>query len=101
MKKDESEEKLAEGTLISHLLELRNRLIRAMIAWVIVLMPCFYYANTLFEMVSNPIKANLPPGSHLIATGAPHPAATALRLDRFSTGRVLDEKGVGAQPNLH
>jgi heterotetrameric sarcosine oxidase beta subunit len=39
--------------------------------------------------------------AHLIATGAPHPATTALRLDRFASGRVLDEKGVGAQPNLH
>jgi sarcosine oxidase subunit beta len=39
--------------------------------------------------------------AHLIATGASHPAAAALRLDRFATGHVLDEKGVGAQPNLH
>ncbi len=39
--------------------------------------------------------------AHLIATDAPHPAAAALRLDRFTTGRLLDEKGVGAQPNLH
>ena len=39
--------------------------------------------------------------AHLIATGAPHPAATRLRLDRFATGRVLDEEGTGAQPNLH
>ena len=27
--------------------------------------------------------------------------ATAYRLDRFATGRVIDEKGAGAQPNLH
>jgi sarcosine oxidase subunit beta len=39
--------------------------------------------------------------AHLIATGAPHAAAATLRLDRFASGRVLDEKGVGAQPNLH
>ncbi len=39
--------------------------------------------------------------AHLIATGQPHPVATAYRLDRFATGRVIDEKGVGAQPNLH
>jgi len=39
--------------------------------------------------------------AHLIARDAPHPAATALRLDRFAQGRVIDEKGVGAQPNLH
>ena len=39
--------------------------------------------------------------AHLIATGAPHPAATKYRLDRFETGLVLDEEGTGAQPNLH
>ncbi|ODR99985.1 sarcosine oxidase subunit beta [Methyloceanibacter methanicus] len=39
--------------------------------------------------------------AHLIATGQPHPHATAYRFDRFGTGRVIDEKGVGAQPNLH
>jgi heterotetrameric sarcosine oxidase beta subunit len=39
--------------------------------------------------------------AHLIATGAPHPYAAAYRLDRFASGRVIDEKGMGAQPNLH
>lgn len=39
--------------------------------------------------------------AHLIATGEPHPVAAAYRLDRFATGRVIDEKGAGAQPNLH
>jgi methylglutamate dehydrogenase subunit A len=39
--------------------------------------------------------------AHLIATGEPHPLAAAYRLDRFATGAVIDEKGAGAQPNLH
>ena len=39
--------------------------------------------------------------AHLIAQDEPHPAAAAYRLDRFATGRVIDEKGQGAQPNLH
>jgi len=39
--------------------------------------------------------------AHLLATGAPHETATAYRLDRFETGRVVDEKGQGAQANLH
>jgi heterotetrameric sarcosine oxidase beta subunit len=39
--------------------------------------------------------------AHLIAREAPHPVATAYRLDRFATGAVIDEKGQGAQPNLH
>ena len=39
--------------------------------------------------------------AHLIARGEPHPVAAAYRLDRFAEGRLIDEKGVGAQPNLH
>ena len=39
--------------------------------------------------------------AHLIATDEPHPFAAAYRLDRFAEGRVIDEKGMGAQPNLH
>ena len=39
--------------------------------------------------------------AHLIAKDAAHPVADAYRLDRFATGHLIDEKGVGAQPNLH
>ncbi|MFM9939407.1 MAG: sarcosine oxidase subunit beta family protein [Hyphomicrobiaceae bacterium] len=39
--------------------------------------------------------------AHLLATDTPHEAAQALRLDRFERGLVIDEKGAGAQPNLH
>jgi heterotetrameric sarcosine oxidase beta subunit len=39
--------------------------------------------------------------AHLIAKDEMHPVATAYRLDRFATGAVIDEKGQGAQPNLH
>jgi sarcosine oxidase subunit beta len=39
--------------------------------------------------------------AHLLARDEPHHTAASLRLDRFATGRVIDEKGQGAQPNLH
>jgi len=39
--------------------------------------------------------------AHLIAKDEPHEVASAYRLDRFARGLVIDEKGVGAQPNLH
>ncbi|WP_171238295.1 sarcosine oxidase subunit beta family protein [Ruegeria sp. HKCCA5763] len=39
--------------------------------------------------------------AHLMATDRPHEVATAYRLDRFRTGRMIDERGAGAQPNLH
>ena len=39
--------------------------------------------------------------AHLIARDEPHKVATELRLDRFARGHLIDEKGMGAQPNLH
>jgi heterotetrameric sarcosine oxidase beta subunit len=39
--------------------------------------------------------------AHLLARDEPYPVAAAYRLDRFATGHLIDEKGSGAQPNLH
>jgi len=39
--------------------------------------------------------------AHLLAKDTPHPTATAFRFDRFEKGRMIDERGMGPQPNLH
>jgi sarcosine oxidase subunit beta len=39
--------------------------------------------------------------AHLVARDEPHPSAVAYRLDRYTSGRLIDERGAGAQPNLH
>jgi len=39
--------------------------------------------------------------AHLLSKDTPHKTATAYRLDRFNRGFMIDEKGQGAQPNLH
>jgi sec-independent protein translocase protein TatC len=65
---EKGSENLAEGTLISHLLELRDRLIRAVIGLIIVFIPAAIYRNKLFEFISKPMLSELPEGS-LIATG--------------------------------
>ncbi len=39
--------------------------------------------------------------AHLLARDEPHPTARAYRFDRFRNGLMIDEKGMGAQPNLH
>lgn len=39
--------------------------------------------------------------AHLLAKGEPHPTASEFRLDRYKQGRMIDERGAGAQPNLH
>ena len=69
-------EKLAEGTLISHLLELRDRLLRSMVAIGIAFVPCVLNSNEIFSYVASPLLAKLPPGSNLIATGVMSPFTT-------------------------
>jgi sec-independent protein translocase protein TatC len=64
----EQDDPLPEGTLISHLLELRTRLLKAFIAVLIAFLPCAYYANQIFDFLSTPLVAKLPPGQKLIAT---------------------------------
>jgi sec-independent protein translocase protein TatC len=77
-------EKLAEGTLISHLLELRDRLLRALVAVGIAFVPCMYKSNDLFAFVSAPLLAKLPQGGNLIATGVMSPFTTPFKLSFFT-----------------
>jgi heterotetrameric sarcosine oxidase beta subunit len=39
--------------------------------------------------------------AHLLAKDEPHAVAAAYRLDRFATGKLIDERGAGARPNRH
>jgi sec-independent protein translocase protein TatC len=80
---EEPEEKLAEGTLISHLLELRDRLIRAIVAVAIAFLPCMYYSNQIFSFVATPLKEKLPKGTQLIATTVMSPFTTPFKLSLF------------------
>jgi sec-independent protein translocase protein TatC len=84
MAEEPRKENLAEGTLISHLLELRNRLMRALIAVIIALIPCVYYQNRLFTIISRPIREKLPKDATLIATGVMSPFITPLKLAMFA-----------------
>ena len=79
----EDPEKLVEGTLISHLLELRDRLIRAMIAVALVFLPCMFYSNQIFTFVATPLKEKLPKGTQLIATTVMSPFTTPFKLSLF------------------
>ena len=76
-------ENLAEGTLISHLLELRERIIRALVAVGILFVPCALYANQIFTWVARPLLKMLPKGAGLIATGVAAPFTTPFKLAFF------------------
>ena len=71
---------LAEGTLISHLLELRDRLLKAMLAVGICFIPCAIYMNQLFTFVAEPLKHKLPAGATLISTGVVAPFTVPFKL---------------------
>ena len=77
-----AEEELAEGTLLSHLIELRTRLLRmfmAVIAIFIILLP---WADDIFSMVSEPLREVLP-GGQMIATQVASPLLTPFKLTFF------------------
>jgi sec-independent protein translocase protein TatC len=77
---DGKHEKLVEGTLLSHLIELRNRLLRTFIVTGIVAIPCLYFANDLFAWASEPLRAQLPAGATMIATSVVAPFMTPFKL---------------------
>lgn len=72
-------EELAEGTLISHLVELRQRLIRALLAVAVVFVCMAPFAGRIFAFVSGPLTAVLPDGASLIATGITSPFMTPFK----------------------
>jgi sec-independent protein translocase protein TatC len=77
---DKPKEALAEGTLMSHLLELRNRLMKAMLAVFLVFIPCATFANNLFDLVAQPLVDKLPSGSSLISTSVVGPFMTPFKV---------------------
>ncbi len=80
----EEPEKLAEGTLISHLLELRDRLIRSIVAVALMFLPCMFYSNQIFSFVATPLQQKLPKNSQLIATTVMSPFTTPFKLSLFA-----------------
>ena len=80
MSDEKKAENLAEGTLMSHLLELRNRLMKAMLGVLIAFVPCAIYANELFTLIAQPLIDKLPKGTLLIATSVVSPFMTPFKV---------------------
>ncbi|MEY6431775.1 twin-arginine translocase subunit TatC [Thioalkalicoccus limnaeus] len=70
----------AEQPFISHLIEMRDRLIRMVIAVVVVFLLLFPFANDIYGFVSAPIIAKLPDGASMIATQVASPFLTPFKL---------------------
>lgn len=66
--------------LISHLTELRDRLLRAVLAVLIAFIVLFPFANDIYAIVSQPLRDLLPEGSSMIATEVASPFLTPFKL---------------------
>jgi len=64
---------MSEDTFISHLVELRDRLLRALIAVGIVFACLFPFASELYDFLAQPLLGTLPEGAKMIATGVVTP----------------------------
>ena len=58
----------AEDTFISHLIEMRDRLLRAVIAVVLIFICLFPWAKDIYGLLAQPLLAALPKGGQMIAT---------------------------------
>lgn len=84
MSAGDDKEPLAEGTLISHLLELRNRLVKAVIGVLILFAPAAYFRRELFSLLAHPLMQQLPEGARPIATGVMSPFIAPIKLAFFA-----------------
>jgi sec-independent protein translocase protein TatC len=66
--------------LVVHLTELRDRLLRALLAVLLVFICLFPFANEIYTFVSEPLRALLPPGTTMIATEVASPFLTPFKL---------------------
>ncbi len=73
-----------QDTFVSHLVELRNRLVICLIVFAVILVPLitppWFIAGKLFDFISAPMMAALPQGSKMIATGVIAPFFIPLKI---------------------
>ena len=66
--------------LISHLIELRNRLLRCIVFILVVFCGLVYFANDIYHLISAPLVEQLPNGASMIATSIVTPFFTPIKL---------------------
>ena len=79
MADNDKQEDLAEGTLISHLVELRQRLVYAVATIFVVFIGLVPFAQEVYTFVAQPMLDSLPAGQQMIATGVATPFLTPFK----------------------
>ncbi|NOZ09712.1 MAG: twin-arginine translocase subunit TatC [Gammaproteobacteria bacterium] len=79
-----TQENNAEGSFVSHLLELRDRLVKSVITVAVVFVPLAFFSEDLYLFVAEPLRAVLPGEGEMISTGVVAPFFTPLKLAIWS-----------------
>ena len=79
---EDKPDSLEEGTLLSHLVELRDRLIRIAISVVVVFVVLIPFSSRIFAIVSEPLRSVLP-GGKMIATQVASPLLAPFKLTLY------------------
>lgn len=66
--------------LITHLIELRKRLLNSIIAVLVIFLALVYFANDIYQIVSAPLISQMPAGSTMIATDVASPFFAPIKL---------------------
>ncbi|NWN83330.1 MAG: twin-arginine translocase subunit TatC [Halomonas sp.] len=69
-----------QAPLIEHLIELRSRLLRAVVAVLVIFLGLYAFANDIYIFVAQPLMALLPEGSQMIATEVASPFLAPFKL---------------------
>ncbi len=79
---DNAQENLPEDSFFSHLIELRSRLIKALLAVIAIFVVLCIYPGTgaLYDFVARPMIESLPAGNRMIATGVITPFLVPLKV---------------------
>ncbi|WP_271409572.1 twin-arginine translocase subunit TatC [Pseudomonas sp. Q1-7] len=77
---DQKPEQDQEMPLVSHLTELRTRLLRCVAAIFLIFACLFYFAQKIYTLVSAPLRQYLPEGATMIATDVASPFLTPFKL---------------------
>ena len=64
---------MLEGSFLSHLVELRTRMIRVLGGLMLGFLPCAFYARELYTLLAQPLLEKLPQGGQMIATDVATP----------------------------
>jgi len=80
MSESETAEDSKSGSLMSHLFELRDRVVRMVLAVLVIFLGLFYWANDIYTYLAAPLTRHLPEGSTMIAIDVASPFLTPFKL---------------------